>query len=101
MRCGCHECGAYMAQSEGLELGCVCPVCGYRCKACLGTNSVVSRDALRSFARDPAFLKEIFEEPDGFKGNSGAPEPFDAWAFPGEPEAPRESPGSERDEYAD
>ena len=29
MRCSCHECGVYMAQSEGLELGCVCPACGY------------------------------------------------------------------------
>ncbi len=38
MRCSCHACGTYMVQSEGLELGCVCPDCGYRCKACLGTD---------------------------------------------------------------
>ena len=30
MRCSCHVCDTYMAQSEGLELGCVCPDCGYR-----------------------------------------------------------------------
>ena len=63
MRCSCHECGTYMNQSEGIELGCVCPECGYRCKACLGTNSVVSRERLRDLARDPAFLHELFADP--------------------------------------
>ena len=62
MRCSCHDCGTYMNQSEGLELGCVCPECGYRCKACLGTNSVVSRENLKKLAYDPRFLKEIFGE---------------------------------------
>ena len=64
MRCSCHDCGTYMNQSEGLELGCVCPECGYRCKACLGTNSVVSRENLKKLASDPAFLNEIFGEPE-------------------------------------
>lgn len=64
MRCSCHDCGTYMNQSEGLELGCVCPECGYRCKACLGTNSVISRENLKKLANDPAFLNEIFGEPD-------------------------------------
>lgn len=63
MRCSCHVCDTYMNQSEGIELGCVCPECGYRCKACLGTNSVVSRDALKSLSRDPMFLHEIFSDP--------------------------------------
>ena len=39
-----------MVQSEGLEKGCVCPDCGARCKQCLGTDSVVSREDLRSAA---------------------------------------------------
>ncbi len=60
MRCSCHVCDTYMNQSEGLELGCVCPNCGYRCKACLGTNSVVSRDALKDLASDPALMRDIF-----------------------------------------
>lgn len=47
MRCGCPECGAYMIQTEGLDLGCVCPDCLYRCRACMGTNSVVSREDLK------------------------------------------------------
>ncbi len=55
MRCSCHVCDTYMTHSEGLELGCVCPECGYRCKACLGTNTVLSREALKSLAFDPRF----------------------------------------------
>ena len=64
MRCSCHVCDTYMNQSEGIELGCVCPECGYRCKACLGTNSVVSRNALKNLSRDPNFLHEIFSDPE-------------------------------------
>ena len=52
MRCSCHVCDTYMTHSEGLELGCVCPECGYRCNACLGTNTVITREQLAS-------LKEI------------------------------------------
>ncbi|MBQ5770761.1 MAG: hypothetical protein IIW08_06240 [Clostridia bacterium] len=50
MRCSCHECGTYMVHSESSELGCVCPECGARCKMCLGTNTVVSREDLRARA---------------------------------------------------
>ena len=48
MRCGCPQCGTYMIQSESLNLGCVCPDCLYRCRACMGTNTVVSREDLKS-----------------------------------------------------
>ena len=44
-----------MIQSEGSELGCVCPNCLYRCKACLGTNSVISRE-------DMLAMKKMSEE---------------------------------------
>ena len=67
MRCSCHVCDTYMAQSEGLELGCVCPNCGYRCKACLGTNSVVGRDALKGIVNNAVIMQDIlssFDEPD-------------------------------------
>ena len=37
-----------MIQSESLSLGCVCPDCLYRCSACMGTNTVISREDLRS-----------------------------------------------------
>lgn len=59
MRCSCHVCDTYMAQSEGLELGCVCPNCGYRCKACLGTDSVISREGLKGLANNPAIMRDI------------------------------------------
>jgi len=62
MRCSCHVCDTYMTHSEGLELGCVCPECGYRCKACLGTNTVLSREALKSLADNPLFLSSLFNE---------------------------------------
>ena len=48
MRCGCPECGTYMIQSEGLDVGCVCPQCLFRCRACMGTNTVVSRENLKN-----------------------------------------------------
>lgn len=62
MRCSCHVCDTYMAHSEGLELGCVCPECGYRCKACLGTNTVLSREALKNLANDPRYRYDLYNE---------------------------------------
>lgn len=53
-----------MVHAESLELGCVCPECGYRCKACLGTNSVLSRDALKHLKDDPVALAAIFTDPE-------------------------------------
>lgn len=47
-----------MVQAESDHLGCVCPDCGYRCNDCLGTNTVVSREALRALAFDPRFSPE-------------------------------------------
>ncbi|MBR1560711.1 MAG: hypothetical protein IJ646_10780 [Clostridia bacterium] len=59
MRCACHVCDTYMVHSEGLALGCVCPNCGYRCKACLGTDSVISRDSLKNIQYDPTVMNDI------------------------------------------
>lgn len=53
MRCSCTNCGVYMIQSEDSHLGCVCPECGNRCVACLGTDSVMSRDAIKRLREDP------------------------------------------------
>ncbi|MBQ6173025.1 MAG: hypothetical protein IJK28_00205 [Clostridia bacterium] len=55
MRCSCKECGTWMVQADSDRLGCVCTVCGYRCRDCLGTDTVVSRENLRSLAFDPRF----------------------------------------------
>jgi len=76
MRCSCKVCDTYMIQAESDILGCVCPECGYRCTDCLGTNTVVPRDALKDLASDPRFLPENFEaafrqEADGEEYNGG------------------------------
>ena len=79
MRCSCHVCDTYMAQSEGLELGCVCPNCGYRCKACLGTDSVISRDALKSLANSEALLRDLFTGFDEQEAPADIDESTDKW----------------------
>ena len=71
MRCSCHVCDTYMVQSEGLELGCVCPACGYRCKACLGTDTVVRREDLARLAQDRQLMQDIFTSFDS--ADEGAP----------------------------
>ena len=58
MRCSCRECGSYMVQAESSRLGCVCPDCGFHCADCLGTDTVVGREQLRSLAFDPRFSPE-------------------------------------------
>lgn len=70
MRCGCIECGAFMVHAEGKEV-CVCPECGHRCSACLGTNTVVSRERLKDLkfydwvSRDIEEARESLEKPEG------------------------------------
>lgn len=46
MRCGCPQCETYMIQSDTGNAACICPDCGYRCNACMGTNTVISREQL-------------------------------------------------------
>ena len=55
-----------MIQSESLDLGCVCPDCLYRCKACMGTNTVVSREDLKSlvFIDRTAPQEDAIERPE-------------------------------------
>jgi len=55
MRCSCPECDTYMVHAESMVLGCVCPDCGTRCTACLGTNTVISRDDLLKMKNDQWF----------------------------------------------
>ena len=43
MRCACPNCGEFMEHAE-TSASCVCPVCLARCTACLGTDSVISRE---------------------------------------------------------
>ena len=61
MRCGCPFCDAYMVQSEGAEVACVCPDCGYRCTACLGTNSLLSKEDVARLKKGENILPERLE----------------------------------------
>ena len=61
MRCGCPECEAFMIHADEGRSACVCPECGYRCTACLGTNSVVTKDKLKTLQNDPRFQAENFD----------------------------------------
>ena len=70
MRCGCPQCGTYMIQSESLDLGCVCPDCLYRCRACMGTNTVVSREDLKNIV----FVDRTVSQDD--EGAPARPEPL-------------------------
>ena len=79
MRCSCHVCDTYMNQSEGLELGCVCPNCGYRCKACLGTDSVISRERLKDLANNESLMREIMTSFDEDEPPEMDPSP-DKWS---------------------
>ena len=48
-----------MIQADDMTLGCICPECSSRCTACLGTNSMLSKDDLKAF-KENAALGEIF-----------------------------------------
>lgn len=60
MRCGCPQCGAFMAHAEDRE-DCVCPDCGHRCSACLGTNTVWSRQRLAQLKADPQAAQVLLD----------------------------------------
>ena len=64
MRCSCKVCDSevWMVQAESAHLGCVCPVCGYRCADCLGTDTVVPPDRIAALAGDPRFSPERLME---------------------------------------
>lgn len=51
-----------MIQSETERMACVCPECGYRCNACLGTNTVISREQLAAL-KDTDWFAPCFHSP--------------------------------------
>lgn len=61
MRCSCMNCGVYMIQSDDAHLGCVCPECGNRCTACLGTNTVMDKETVKSLKSDPFLASMLLE----------------------------------------
>ncbi len=62
-----------MIQAESLEFGCVCPECLYRCRACMGTNTVVSREDLGKLT-----FVDLTEEQEEVPEDRSAPSP-DEW----------------------
>lgn len=94
MRCGCPECGTLMIHEEsGARLDCCCPVCGTRCSACLGTDSVLSRADIEAFraGKDVARIEKLEQTvlesavtDDGQDEADGLPEDrerFDGWTW--------------------
>ena len=69
-----------MVQAESDALGCVCTECGYRCRDCLGTDTVVPRERIAALAADPRFSPERLTE--NFRRRE-AEEP-DSWMEDGE-----------------
>ncbi|MDY3278831.1 MAG: hypothetical protein SOX25_01820 [Eubacteriales bacterium] len=64
MRCGCPNCGTFMIHSER-DNACVCPDCLYRCYACQGTGTALSREevqALRELPIVPPTMEERLRE---------------------------------------
>ena len=68
MRCSCRKCGEYMVHENAGLGACVCPVCGEKCTDCLGTDSVISKEAFERIKDDPvlqaAFISDIEDEVD-------------------------------------
>ena len=52
MRCGCPNCDSFMIHSER-DNACVCPDCLYRCYACQGTGTALSREAVLAMKGQP------------------------------------------------
>lgn len=60
MRCGCPNCGTFMIHSER-DNACVCPDCLYRCYACQGTGTALSREEVQAL-RELPFVPPTMEE---------------------------------------
>ncbi|MBQ3274386.1 MAG: hypothetical protein IJH51_03715 [Christensenellaceae bacterium] len=59
MRCSCRECGEYMVHENAGLGACICPVCGFRCTDCLGTDSVISKEMFKRM-KDDEILQRAF-----------------------------------------
>lgn len=64
MRCGCPECGTYMIHADSMQTGCVCPDCGHRCRDCLGTNTVMSKEYIEMLRQNPSLWQREDEDED-------------------------------------
>ncbi len=80
MRCGCPHCDTFMIQEEDSQSACVCPNCGYRCNACLGTGSAITREDLEKLRNTEWFTPMFDGAPDDEPSANQplSPEPPDA-----------------------
>ena len=79
MRCGCPNCETFMVQQEASLAACICPACGYRCNACLGTGTVISRERLAALRGSVWFTPAFDGAPEEETGEADFnPEPPDA-----------------------
>ena len=65
MRCGCPQCETYMIQAErGLDSGCICPACGFVCRACMGhEQKLLNRETfLQEYLLRKAMEQQSFDE---------------------------------------
>ena len=51
-----------MVQEELNESACVCPNCGYRCNACLGTGTAITREQLQNL-RNTDWFTPVYNGP--------------------------------------
>ena len=58
-----------MIHAEGKE-ACVCPECGHRCSACLGTDTGVSRDKLKDLRFVGWISRDISDAEDSLEGRT-------------------------------
>ena len=65
MRCGCPQCETFMVHEEDRQSACVCPQCGYKCNACLGTGTALTREeALARFSHSDYQPGSLFPRED-------------------------------------
>lgn len=84
MRCGCPHCEAFMVQEEDRQNACVCPSCGYRCNACLGTGTAMSREDILRLKNSDWFTPDFDAATD-----DEASAASDTFTAPERPDAPR------------
>lgn len=60
MRCGCPNCGTFMVNIGEDQSVCVCPDCGYRCNACLGTGTAITREQLHQL-KNTEWIMPLFD----------------------------------------
>ena len=51
-----------MVHANDIQLGCICPECKNRCNACLGTNSVMSKEQLKNMIPENTDMFELIEK---------------------------------------